>query len=76
MSIRTTVDIPETLHDRLRERSERSGASIRSLVIHALEQLYTDPQKGEYVTGPQVRGAGKLGPEFPVTENPHDHVFS
>jgi hypothetical protein len=27
MAVRTTVDIPEPLHDRLRDRAERSGAS-------------------------------------------------
>jgi hypothetical protein len=76
MAVRTTVDIPETLHDKLRQRAERSGASIRSLIIRALEQVYTEPKKGDYVTGPLVTGPGKLGPAFPEDENPHDLVFS
>jgi hypothetical protein len=76
MAVRTTVDIPEPLHDRLRNRAERFGTSIRSLIIRAVEQVYTDSGKGEYLTGPPVNGSGKLGPAFPENENPHDLVFS
>jgi hypothetical protein len=76
MAIRTTVDIPEPLHDRLRHRAESSGTSIRSLIIRAIEEAYTDSGKKEPLTGPIVRGCGKLGPRFPEDENPHDFVFS
>jgi hypothetical protein len=76
MAVRTTVDIPEPLHDRLRLRAERSGASIRALIIRAIEQVYSERKKGDYVTGPLVTGPGKLGPSFPKDENPHDLVFS
>ena len=76
MSIRTTIDIPEPLHDELRLRAERSGASIRSLIVRAIELVYIEPRKGEYVTGPLVTGPGKLGAAFPEDENPHDLVFS
>ena len=77
MAVRTTVDIPEPLHDRLRTRAEESGASIRSLIVHAIEQVYPDANKGnEYLTRPPVQGSGKLGPAFPEDENPHDFVFS
>jgi len=76
MAIRTTVDIPEPLHDRLRQRAERSGASIRSLIVRAIEQVYREQKNGDYVTGPLVNGPGKLGPAFPEDENPHDLVFS
>jgi len=76
MAVRTTVDIPEPLHDRLRLRAERSGASIRSLIVRAIQQAYSEPKKGDYVTGPLVTGPGKLGPAFPEDENPHDLVFS
>jgi hypothetical protein len=76
MAIRTTVDIPEPLHERLRHRAERSGTSIRALVIRALEQVYREGGKGSYVTGPPVAGPGRLGPDFPLDENPHDLVFS
>jgi hypothetical protein len=76
MSVRTTVDIPEPLHDRLRQRAERSGTSIRSLIVRALEQVYVEASKKDLVTGPPVCGSGKLGPRFPVDENPHDIVLS
>jgi hypothetical protein len=76
MAVRTTVDIPEPLHDRLRQRAAHTGASIRSLIVRALEETYSEPRKGKKVTGPMVRGKGKLGPRFPVDENPHDLIFS
>lgn len=76
MAVRTTVDIPEALHDRLRQRAERSGASIRSLIVRAIEQVYSEQKNRAYVTGPLVTGPGKLGPAFPEDENPHDLVFS
>jgi hypothetical protein len=76
MSVRTTVDIPEPLHDRLRHRAESSGASIRSLIVNAIEQAYTETGKRDRLSGPPVRGSGKLGPQFPKNENPHDLVFS
>jgi len=75
MAVRTTVDIPEPLHDRLRDRAERSGTSIRSLIVSALEQTYAEPKKGKFVTGPLVRGKGKRGPLYPGDENPHDLVI-
>lgn len=75
MAVRTTVDIPEPLHDKLRHRAERSGASVRSLIIRALEQVYSDSHKGEYLIEPPIKGSGRLGPAFPKNENPHDLVF-
>ena len=76
MAVRTTVDIPEPLHERLRHRAESTGTSIRSLIVRALEQTYAEGRKGRRVTGPLVRGKGKLGPRFPVDENPHDLIVS
>lgn len=76
MAIRTTVDIPEPLHDELRRRAENSGASINSLIVRAIEQTYAEPCKGRPVTGPLIRGTGKRGPLYPTDENPHDLVFS
>ncbi|HWB33530.1 MAG TPA: hypothetical protein VG714_10170 [Acidobacteriaceae bacterium] len=76
MSVRTTVDLPEPLHQRLRDRAERSGASVRSLIVNAIEQTYPGPAKGRPVTGPLIRSGGKRGPRYPTDENPHDLVFS
>jgi hypothetical protein len=75
MAVRTTVDIPEPLHQRLRERAEQSGSSIRSLIVRAIEQAYTEPKRGYRLTGPLIKGKGKLGPRFPTDENPHDLIL-
>jgi hypothetical protein len=75
MPVRTTVDIPEPLHQRLRQRAQNSSTSIRSLIIRAIEQVYAGTNKGEPVTGPIVHIGGKLGPRFPVDENPHDLIL-
>jgi hypothetical protein len=76
MAIRTTVDIPEPLHNELRRRAERSGVSIRSLIVRALEQAYVDRSKKSPVNGPLIPATGKRGPRYPQDENPHDLVFS
>jgi hypothetical protein len=75
MAIRTTVDIPESLHHQLRQRAERGGTSIRALIVRAIEQTYQEPRKGAYVTGPVIKSKGKRGPRYPTLENPHDLVF-
>ena len=75
MPVRTTIDIPEPLHDRLRQEAHDSGSSIRSLVIRALEQTFVQPAKRKRLSGPLVIHSGKLGPAFPGDENPHDLVF-
>lgn len=76
MSVRTTIDIPEPLHDLLRHRAEATGTSIRSLIVRAIEQTYPGVGKRRPVTGPLIRAAGKRGPRYPTDENPHDLVFS
>jgi hypothetical protein len=77
MPVRTIVDLPDPLYERLRNQAEKSGDSIPSLVVRAIEQTYLDTNKsGERLTGPLVQGSGKLGPAFPEDENPHDVVFS
>jgi hypothetical protein len=76
VAIRTNVDIPEPLYHRLRHRAESLGTSIGSLIVWAIEQVYTDAGEKEAVPGPLVCGSGKLGPRFPEDENPHDLIFS
>ena len=76
MGVRVIVDIPRRLHDKLRRRVECSGASIRALIIRAVEQAYDEPKKAVCVTGPMITGRGKLGPAFPRDRNPHEFVFS
>jgi hypothetical protein len=76
MPVRTTVDIPDRIHDLLRLKAAESDTSIRSLIVSALEQAYVEPRRAKQVKGPLVVGKGKLGPLFPKDENPHDLVFS
>jgi metal-responsive CopG/Arc/MetJ family transcriptional regulator len=80
MPARTTIELPESLHERLIERSHVTGLSIRSLIVRALDetyaQTYAEPKKGTPVTGPMITGTGKLGPLFPLDENPHDLIFT
>jgi hypothetical protein len=74
--MKVTVDIPEALHAALQQREVATGESIDSLIVQALEQSYprvSSRRKGRRVTGPMVHG--KLGPRFPVDENPHDLIF-
>jgi hypothetical protein len=80
MPASATIELPESLHERLRECSEISGASIPSLIVQAVEDAYADtgkrpPKTGRRVTLPLIRVKGKLGPRFPVDENPHDLVI-
>jgi len=75
MPVRTTVDIPEPLHDLLRRKAESSGASIRSLIVRAIEESYAASPRKDRLTGPLVRLSSKPGPRFPADENPHDLIF-
>lgn len=76
MPVRTTIDLPEPLHGRLRHRAAHSGTSVRALIVRALEQTYPGVQKGQPVSGPLIRSAGKRGRLYPTDANPHDLVFS
>jgi hypothetical protein len=76
MAVRTTVEIPEPLHERLQRKADESGTPMPSLIVQALEQAYPEQRKGRYVTEPPVKTTGKLGPAFPTDKNPHDLVFS
>jgi ABC-type multidrug transport system ATPase subunit len=81
MPARTTIELPEPLHERLKERAQTTGVSIRSLIVRAVEDVYADtgktpPKTGRRVTLPLIPAGGKRGPLYPVDENPHDLVFS
>jgi len=75
MPVRVTIEIPQTPYDRLRQRAENTGTSMRSLIVQAIEETYAEPKKDERVTGPLIVTKGKLGPRFPVDENPWELVF-
>jgi len=59
MPVRTTVEIPEPLHDILRRQAERSGASIRSLIVQAIEQTYQQPTQPIGGAGGEKRSSGQ-----------------
>jgi hypothetical protein len=78
MSVRVTIEIPQTLHDRLGQRAKSTGATMRSLILRSIEETFPATEavkKGERVTGPLIVGKGKRGPRFPINENPHDLIF-
>ena len=74
--VRTTIDIPEPLHETLVEKARLFGTSIRSLILRAIEDAYRPPREGELITKPFIKGPRNPGPEFPTDENPHDLAFS
>ncbi len=78
MAVKVTIEIPQTLHDRLRQRAKSTGTTMRSLIMQAIEDTYPATEavrRGERVTGPLILGKGKRGPRYPVDENPWDLVF-
>jgi hypothetical protein len=81
MPATTTIELPESLHQRLKQRSEESGMPIGSLIVRAVEEAYAEPvtalpKTGRRVTLPLIPATGTRGPLYPVDENPHDLVFS
>jgi hypothetical protein len=73
MAVHTTLEIPESLHERLRQQAEESGSTIGDVIVRALEHEYGARQK-EFLTGPLITGKGKRGPLYPTDENPHDLI--
>jgi hypothetical protein len=75
------IELPQSLYDRLRERSETSGAFIPTLIVQAVESANAAPEKAtpktrRRVTLPLISAGSKRGPLYPVDENPHGLVFS
>jgi len=69
MTVRITLDLPESLHRMLSERAHTSGTSIQALILCAIQDAYQPPRKGKMVTSALVSGR-KLGPDFPTDETP------
>jgi len=44
-TVRTSLDLPKTLHRRLHEAAARQGCSARQLMLNAIEQAITGPSK-------------------------------
>lgn len=76
MAVRTTVDIPEPLHDVIRQRAHQSGTSMRLLIVRSLEQSYGKTGKTGFVTESPIKAKGKRGPRFPTDETPHDLIYT
>lgn len=74
MAVRTTVDIPEPLHELLAQRSKAVGTSIRALIVRAIEDAYRPPRKGAMVSEALIKGR-RLGPAFPTDETPYDLIL-
>ena len=75
MSVRTTIDIPDDLHDELRRRAAAERTSIRSLITGAIESKFRS-QPSRYVTGPLVGKKGRPAAGSPGKENPYDVLFA
>jgi len=75
MSVRTTIDIPDELYESLRRRAASERTSIRSLVIGAVEQRFSNRRQRTPVLSPPVPCSGKPCPVCPGKENPYDFIF-
>ena len=85
MAIRTTIELPEPLHEALNRRAHQSGTALDIVIVRALEQSCNPPgaeqpsvkpvKKG-FVTGPMITCKGKRGPRYPTDETPHDLIFT
>ena len=40
----TLKDVPDTLHERLREAADKSGRSLNKLILQTLERAFCAPQ--------------------------------
>ena len=60
-SIRTSLDIPLALHERLHEAARRRGCSARQLLLGYIERLVADeiPRQAHRVRLPLVPAAGR-----------------
>ena len=73
-----TVEIPESLDERLRERAEQTGQSVDTLILEAVSQTYgapEKPKKGFRLTGPIITDMGERGPLYPTDETPYELIF-
>ena len=74
MAVRTTLEIPEALHERLRQQAEASGASVEEFILRRLEEDCGNSAGKELLTGPFLP-PGERGPLYPTDENPHDLIL-
>lgn len=72
MTIRTTIDLPSALHERLRREAHESRTSMKRLIVAAVEDRCRTNKQRRILTGPLVTKPLKLGPRFPDKETPYD----
>jgi hypothetical protein len=60
-TVRTSLDIPISLHDRLHEAARRRGCSARQLILGYMERLVAEelPREPHRVQLPLVPAAGR-----------------
>lgn len=60
-TIRTSLDIPVPLHDRLHEAARRRGCSARQLILGYMERLVAEelPRAPQRVSLPLVPASGR-----------------
>jgi hypothetical protein len=60
-TIRTSLDIPRALHERLHEAARRRGCSARQLMLACMERLVAEelPREPRRVSLPLVPAAGR-----------------
>jgi hypothetical protein len=60
-TIRTSLDIPATLHRKLHEAAARRGCSARQLILRSIERLVSEelPHPAKRVQLPLVPPAGR-----------------
>jgi hypothetical protein len=75
MAVSTTLEIPDALHDRLRQKAEESGVPIGDLIVQAIEHEYGMLRQARLITGPLILDKGPRGPLYPTDENPHDLIL-
>lgn len=56
--MRTTVEIPDSLYRELKTRAAVEGASVRSLVLQAVEQSFAKLETRKRIRFPLIRGKG------------------
>lgn len=75
MSLRIAVKLIEQLREMFPYRAGSFGIRISSLTLWQVEESYPKYAKRKTVTGPIIRGSGKLGERFPKELNPHEIIF-
>ena len=74
MNVRTTLDIPISLHREIKRRAQGTNRSMRQVILRFVEDGIHGPKKGRPVTGALITGKGKRGPLYPTDENPVDFM--